>query len=819
MYNVLLSAILLTSLDPLTAESDSMRSFALDEVCIVSSIKENGTMRQQPTSVSLIDNKQITSNHITSVKGTSGLVPNLFIPDYGSRLTSAIYIRGIGSRINTPAVGLYVDNIPYVDKSAFDFNFFDIENIDVLRGPQGVLYGRNTMGGLIRVYTKNPLLYQGTNIRLNYSSGDNHRTASLTHYNNINDRLAFSVGGYYEGSDGFFTNDYTQKKADSMQAAGGQLKGVYQHSEFLSFNMNIGYDYSDEGAYPYYYAGSLSGTESYPTLIGKISNNIDSRYRRGILNAGLNIEYKKEHWKMNAVTGYQNINDRMFMDQDFLSPNIYTLEQRQRINTITEELTFKSKNAKRWEWIAGANVMYQSLNIKAPVTFYEDGLRWLENNINTMMPSIKSIKMLNLMGFEDMSINFRGDVINMNGAYNTPTFETALFHQSTLHFTEHFSGSLGLRFDYEHRQMKYNSPADILYGFAMPNSHNDKMSVNLQDMESHILYNGVLNNDNFCILPKLAFQYDFDSQNNIYTSFVMGQRSGGYNQQMFSDLLQGAMRVDMIEGVKDGVGKYLDYLVDVTPSMPSAIPDPDHSGQMVPLPEYVRRVMATNMPQFEVPSTNQVEFKPEYSWNCELGTHLTLAKHTITLDGAVFFSHIYNQQIARFAPSGFGRMMVNAGRSRNYGGELSLTYSPDQRLRLAGNYGYTYAEFLSYDDGQGNNYAGKRVPFVPSHTMNLDASYTMPLNSNPNNKTTLTIGANCSGAGRIYWTESNMSSQPFYTLLGARASINTQCFNIMLWGKNLTNRHYNTFFFESASRSYEQHSKPLQVGVDIQIKL
>ena len=63
-------------------------------------------------------------------------------------------------------MGLYVDNVPYIDKSAFDFNYADIERIDVLRGPQGTLYGRNTMGGLIKVHTKSPFSYQGTDLRL-----------------------------------------------------------------------------------------------------------------------------------------------------------------------------------------------------------------------------------------------------------------------------------------------------------------------------------------------------------------------------------------------------------------------------------------------------------------------------------------------------------------------------------------------------------------------------------------------------------------------------------------------------------------------------
>lgn len=88
------------------------------------------------------------------------------MPDYGSKLTSPVYIRGIGSKINAPSIGLYVDGIPYFEKSAFDFDFNEVDRIEVLRGPQGTLYGRNTMGGIINVYTKSPLKYEGTNVWL-----------------------------------------------------------------------------------------------------------------------------------------------------------------------------------------------------------------------------------------------------------------------------------------------------------------------------------------------------------------------------------------------------------------------------------------------------------------------------------------------------------------------------------------------------------------------------------------------------------------------------------------------------------------------------
>ena len=163
---------------------DTLRTVQMDEVVVVATPKENRALRELPIASSRLTQSAMRAKQVTGIKSLTSLVPNLFIPDYGSRLTTAVYIRGIGSRINTPAVGLYVDNIPYIDKSAFDFNYADIEQIEVLRGPQSLLYGRNTMGGLIKVQTKSPFTYQGTDIRLGAATYGDYN-ASLTHYHRI----------------------------------------------------------------------------------------------------------------------------------------------------------------------------------------------------------------------------------------------------------------------------------------------------------------------------------------------------------------------------------------------------------------------------------------------------------------------------------------------------------------------------------------------------------------------------------------------------------------------------------------------------------
>lgn len=79
----------------------------------------------------------------------SGIVPGLHIPAYGASLTSTIYLRGLGSRMENPAMGLYLDGVPVVDKNAYDFDWEGIRSASMVRGPQGTLYGRNAMGGVL----------------------------------------------------------------------------------------------------------------------------------------------------------------------------------------------------------------------------------------------------------------------------------------------------------------------------------------------------------------------------------------------------------------------------------------------------------------------------------------------------------------------------------------------------------------------------------------------------------------------------------------------------------------------------------------------
>ncbi|MCF0179217.1 MAG: TonB-dependent receptor [Bacteroidales bacterium] len=786
-------------------ENDTIKTKNIDEVTVIASPKESSPLHEQPTMSTILKGSEIKERHITSLKNMSQIVPNFFMPDYGSRLTSAIYIRGIGSRINNPAVGLYVDNIPFNDKSAFDFNLADIERIEVLRGPQGTLYGRNTMGGLIKAYTRSPLTYSGTDVSLGYASGDNHITVSMNHYHHPSDIFAWYVGAYYEKGFGFFKNDLTGEKVDDLQAAGGRFRALYLPTSKLKFDFNINFDHDNEGAYPYYYEGAVfPAEEEYSDLIGKITNNRSHSYRRNVVNVGVNTQYEAEQFTLSNVTGYQSLNDRMFLDQDFISVDIYTLEQKQKLNSITNELTFRSKGERRWSWVAGANFMYQSLNTSGPVAFRKDGVSFLQNTINSSLPEIS------VMGQKmPMLVTLTGEEIVMGGVFDTPVINFALFHQSSFNLTKKLKGTVGLRLDYEHNSLSYNAPSLIDYDFTMTSP---MMPIALKDQTISVLRDGSLSNDYWQFMPKVSLQYDFNKYNNIYAAVSRGTRSGGYNVQMFSDILQGDIRHEMMTGIKDGSIAAINKMAEDNPRMPKQVVEMiiGYLDKM-PIPELI-----------DVEET--VTFKPEYSWNYEIGTHLSTSDHRWQADAALFLLDTRDQQVARFAESGLGRLMVNTGHSQSRGAEISLRSEIFENFNVALNYGYTYAVFKDYDcsslsqkfssaQSENYDYTGNYVPFVPKHTLNIDANYSWHFDNAWANR--LTLGATYSGAGRIYWTESNNVSQGYYQTLSARAILQTKHLQLELWGRNITNTKYNSFYFESMSRGFAQRGKPGQVGVDV----
>ena len=101
----------------------------------VTAIKQGLDLRSSPVASTVLGSRTLGRTRTSALKEVSELVPNFFVPDYGSRMTSSIYVRGLGARIDQPAMGMNVDNVPLMNKNNYDFELVDAERIEVLRAP------------------------------------------------------------------------------------------------------------------------------------------------------------------------------------------------------------------------------------------------------------------------------------------------------------------------------------------------------------------------------------------------------------------------------------------------------------------------------------------------------------------------------------------------------------------------------------------------------------------------------------------------------------------------------------------------------------
>ena len=183
-------AIIIMCSQAVMADEKADTTLTLGEVS-VTAIKQSLDIGSLPVSSTVVGEKELQKLNVVTMKGISEVAPNFYIPDYGSRMTSSIYVRGIGARIDQPVIGLNVDNVPYLNKDNYDFDLVDIERIEMLRGPQSTLFGRNTMGGLVNIYTLSPMKFQGIRATVAYGTGNTLR-ASLSYYHKLSQRLGMS---------------------------------------------------------------------------------------------------------------------------------------------------------------------------------------------------------------------------------------------------------------------------------------------------------------------------------------------------------------------------------------------------------------------------------------------------------------------------------------------------------------------------------------------------------------------------------------------------------------------------------------------------
>lgn len=459
----------------------------LDEVVVTAEKKEE-SLQKIPVSITALSSKQVNDFRLWNTKDLTAIVPNLYSGNSGDE-RNVISIRGITTTSYDPAVATYIDGVNQFSLDTYIATLFDVERIEVLRGPQGTLYGRNAMGGVINIITKQPSNTTSAFAEINIGNYSQQRYIIGFRAPLIKDKLFFEMAGVYNKRNGFYTNTFYNNSYDKLQAFTGNYYLKYLPAANWSFTLNVKHqDNRNNGAFP------LSGTvEDAFASPFKIQQNATAKMIDNTLNTSLSINHSSSDFNFTALTAWQN-NHRYYnapLDGDFSSLDAITIindygDEWNKVKVFTQELRFNSpaNNAAALKWTAGSYFFHQYIPNKQATHFGRDAAAF---GAPENVASLTTGKGKN------------------NGI--------AFYGQLSYSLTKKLDVIAGLRYDYENKKLEVKGEfiPDGLEGF-----------VTTPDTSAKAHFNAVS--------PKLGLNYTATVNSNVFITYSRGYRTGGLTQ-------------------------------------------------------------------------------------------------------------------------------------------------------------------------------------------------------------------------------------------------------------------------------------------------
>ena len=300
----------------------------------------------------------------SDLRSLSGALPNVYLQPSGLRISSPIYVRGVGSTMGTPPVGLYVDGIPYFDRDAFLFALDDVERVEFLRGPQTALYGRNSIIGHMNVYTALPRATGAMRAEVAYGS-----------FNTLSAKLGgdFPIGVWRSRvlatashTQGDHRMMHTDADVTPSSTSAVRYRGYAEVDSTLRIDLGASYTNSDDFGYGYAVIDSLMAKPFY------VNYNGHPRYERSKALASLRVEKDFSPVALEFSTSYAHAWEKQRMDADYTVYDVFEHTRRVRQHTATAELLVRSRRKRQIAWLAGAFGFYRNHNQQVHAPFGKD---------------------------------------------------------------------------------------------------------------------------------------------------------------------------------------------------------------------------------------------------------------------------------------------------------------------------------------------------------------------------------------------------------------------------------------------------------------
>ena len=330
---------------------------------VVSANRRLEDIQKTASSVSAIQSKQIEQLQVKQFAELNSIAPNFRAYDDGvTGSFSIVASRGISTIDFVPVVGLYVDDVPYFTTYAYPLALSDVEQIEILRGPQGTLYGRNALAGVIKITTKRPTNQLSGFANVGLGNLGSQEFGLGINAPIVKDKLFFRANVNYTNRDGFVRNEFNGKDLQNRETLDSNVKLKYFASDRFSLALTYGLQYRESLGYAFALATPDNSLQDILDDAPYQVNFNDDVFREATThNVAFNATYDFNRFNLTAVTAFQSTLQDRRDEFDYSPLSIQSAEGDFDFQNLSQEIRLASNGEDNWQWTAGV-FLYRSDN-------------------------------------------------------------------------------------------------------------------------------------------------------------------------------------------------------------------------------------------------------------------------------------------------------------------------------------------------------------------------------------------------------------------------------------------------------------------------
>lgn len=347
---------------------------------VVTARKKSERLSEVSASISAFDVGKLQQNRVENVNGLANIVPNMTFSNDQEAAVSTMTIRAVSQvRNGEPPVAFVIDGVPLANSLIANQDFVDIAQVEVLRGPQGALYGRNAIGGAINIVTKQPGESLEGQVKASLAEGNDYGISTTLSGPIIPGKLYFSAGGKVSTRQGQLKNIALDKYVDYRDVAAARLRLLYKASDDFSVDLRLSANRTRQGA-AYFIAKDRTvlspGPDGSPTGPNAINNNSVTASYFKFFSPSLKLEWDTNIGKFISITGYDWIdapdgdtdNPRENYDVDVEPGALVQVGVKDRSETYTQEFRWVTPKMGIFQGVTG--LFYQKQKRDRAIAIY-----------------------------------------------------------------------------------------------------------------------------------------------------------------------------------------------------------------------------------------------------------------------------------------------------------------------------------------------------------------------------------------------------------------------------------------------------------------